>query len=177
MARDFGPRIHFAHLRNTTREADGSFYEAEHLDGDTDMIGVVAALRDLLNANGRMEPAQTAEIVRQTLSTLVKTQRDRDEALAFIARELSRYTYVSLMSQYFPAHRAPELAAVSRRITPEEYRRALDWADELGLRNVFAQDEGDHKDRPRIAPTSASAMNSCASALSSTSLFVSRVVP
>jgi mannonate dehydratase len=46
MARRFGPRIHFAHLRNTTREPDGSFHEAEHLDGDTDMIGVVAALRD-----------------------------------------------------------------------------------------------------------------------------------
>lgn len=46
MAREFGPRIAFAHLRNTTREADGSFYEAEHLDGDTDMIGVVAALMD-----------------------------------------------------------------------------------------------------------------------------------
>jgi mannonate dehydratase len=44
MARGFGPRIHFAHLRNTTREADGSFYESEHLGGDTDMVGVVAAL-------------------------------------------------------------------------------------------------------------------------------------
>jgi mannonate dehydratase len=47
MASRFGSRVHFAHLRNTTREPDGSFYEAEHLDGDTDMIGVVAALRDM----------------------------------------------------------------------------------------------------------------------------------
>ena len=46
MAKEFGPRIHFTHLRNTTHEEDGSFYEAEHLDGDTDMIGVVAALQD-----------------------------------------------------------------------------------------------------------------------------------
>jgi len=44
MAREFAPRIHFAHLRNTTREPDGSFHEAEHLDGDTDMIGVVSTL-------------------------------------------------------------------------------------------------------------------------------------
>jgi mannonate dehydratase len=44
MAKEFAPRIHFAHLRNTTLEPDGSFYEAEHLDGDTDMVGVVAAL-------------------------------------------------------------------------------------------------------------------------------------
>ena len=44
MANEFAPRIHFAHLRNTTHEPDGSFYEAEHLDGDTDMVGVIAAL-------------------------------------------------------------------------------------------------------------------------------------
>jgi mannonate dehydratase len=56
MARQFGPRIHFAHLRNTRREADGSFYESEHLDGDTDMIGVVAALRDIETAEAREIP-------------------------------------------------------------------------------------------------------------------------
>jgi len=56
MARRFGPRVHFAHLRNTTREPDGSFYEAEHLDGDTDMIGVVAALRDVESQEGREIP-------------------------------------------------------------------------------------------------------------------------
>jgi mannonate dehydratase len=56
MAKAFGPRIHFAHLRNTTREPDGSFYEAEHLDGDTDMIGVVAALRDVETGEKRDIP-------------------------------------------------------------------------------------------------------------------------
>lgn len=44
MIREFGDRIHFAHLRNVTLEPDGSFYEAEHLEGSTDMIAVVDAL-------------------------------------------------------------------------------------------------------------------------------------
>lgn len=44
MAREFADRIHFTHLRNVTIEADGSFYEAEHLSGGTDMIAVVDAL-------------------------------------------------------------------------------------------------------------------------------------
>ncbi|CDN46733.1 mannonate dehydratase [Neorhizobium galegae] len=44
MAREFGPDIHFAHLRNVTKEGDGSFHEAEHLDGDTDMVRVTMAL-------------------------------------------------------------------------------------------------------------------------------------
>lgn len=44
MAAAVAPRIHFAHLRNVTVEPDGSFHEAEHLDGGTDMIAVVATL-------------------------------------------------------------------------------------------------------------------------------------
>ena len=44
-----GPKIHFAHLRNTTRIAPAygarsSFFEAEHLRGDTDMVATVRAL-------------------------------------------------------------------------------------------------------------------------------------
>ncbi|WP_353979896.1 mannonate dehydratase [Salinicola endophyticus] len=45
MAERFAPRIHFAHLRATRRETDGSsFHEAGHLTGDVDMVGVIAAL-------------------------------------------------------------------------------------------------------------------------------------
>jgi len=46
MVREFGPQLHFVHLRNIKREADGSFYESEHLDGDNDMVGVINALLD-----------------------------------------------------------------------------------------------------------------------------------
>lgn len=46
MVREFGPQIHFVHLRNIVREADGSFYESEHLDGDNDMVGLIGALLD-----------------------------------------------------------------------------------------------------------------------------------
>lgn len=44
MVREFGPRIHFAHLRNVQREEDGSFYEADHLGGSSDMPAVIFAL-------------------------------------------------------------------------------------------------------------------------------------
>ena len=54
IARRFAPRVHFAHLRATRREADGSFYESDHLDGDVDMIAV---LRELLAEDRRRAPA------------------------------------------------------------------------------------------------------------------------
>ena len=52
MAREFAPRVHFAHLRNVAREADGSFVEAEHLDGDVDMVALVQALLTKRRAGG-----------------------------------------------------------------------------------------------------------------------------
>jgi mannonate dehydratase len=41
MVKAFAPRIHFVHMRNVTREAPGSFYEAEHLGGNADMVAIV----------------------------------------------------------------------------------------------------------------------------------------
>ncbi len=41
---DFGDRIHFIHLRNVARSADGSFYEAEHLRGSVPIDKVMKAI-------------------------------------------------------------------------------------------------------------------------------------
>ncbi|MEO1016425.1 MAG: mannonate dehydratase [Pseudomonadota bacterium] len=57
MARQFGLRIHFAHLRNTKREADPeTFHESAHLEGDTDMVAVIKAMLDSERATGRTFP-------------------------------------------------------------------------------------------------------------------------
>jgi mannonate dehydratase len=41
MIQRFSNNIHFLHLRNTKRDSDGNFYEADHLGGDTDMYDIV----------------------------------------------------------------------------------------------------------------------------------------
>ncbi|PHR22590.1 MAG: mannonate dehydratase [Hoeflea sp.] len=58
IARRFADRIHFAHLRNVRKDADGSFEEAAHLTGDTDMVDLVAAL---LEEEGRRREAGRAD--------------------------------------------------------------------------------------------------------------------
>jgi mannonate dehydratase len=44
MVRRLGDHIHFIHLRSTKRDAEGNFFEADHLGGDVDMVAVIREL-------------------------------------------------------------------------------------------------------------------------------------
>ncbi len=47
MMRRLGDKVHFLHLRNVRKDTSdlvGSFFEAEHLAGDTDMVALIAAI-------------------------------------------------------------------------------------------------------------------------------------
>ncbi|HEY8933876.1 MAG TPA: mannonate dehydratase [Cyclobacteriaceae bacterium] len=56
MVKRFGDHIHFLHLRNTKRDAEGNFFEANHLDGDTNMAMVVKEVLLLMNKTGTSIP-------------------------------------------------------------------------------------------------------------------------
>jgi putative pyruvate formate lyase activating enzyme len=56
-----------------------------------------------------------------------------DKVVRFIASELSNNTYLNLMAQYHPDYRAHLLPELNRRITPMEYRTAVQWAHEAGM--------------------------------------------
>lgn len=65
-----------------------------------------------------------------------------DLALDWIADTLGADTAVSLMGQYYPAHRAGEFPEVDRCVTPSEYGAVRAHLEALGFRHGFVQEVG-----------------------------------
>jgi len=60
--------------------------------------------------------------------------------MKFLAEEISRDVYISLMSQYFPAYKTTEHKEINRRITEAEYDAAYESKMKYGLKNGWIQE-------------------------------------
>jgi len=62
---------------------------------------------------------------------------DTDKILEYIAEEISKDTFINIMSQYYPAHKSYTFPELSRRINRNEYNEAVKYAERLGLTNII----------------------------------------
>jgi putative pyruvate formate lyase activating enzyme len=68
---------------------------------------------------------------------------DTCSVLHWLATEQSPDTYVNLMDQYHPAHKAeaePQFSEINRRLSRPEFRQALAYAEEVGLWRLDARE-------------------------------------
>jgi putative pyruvate formate lyase activating enzyme len=92
-----------------------------HLECDGDGIGTKGLIiRHLVLPEGRAGSAET---------------------LNYIADHFGTESHIALMSQFFPAHVAPQTPGIERRVTNEEYAEAVEALEDCGLENGWVQDE------------------------------------
>ncbi len=65
-----------------------------------------------------------------------------EASLTWLVREVSPTVTVSIMSQYFPAHRASRIPSLSRTISSSEYSEVIKLVNKLGLENGWLQEIG-----------------------------------
>ena len=82
--------------------------------------------------------AQSGLIVRHLI--LPNSLAGSRESLFWLANEVSPAATVSIMAQYYPAHRASQIPLISRRINEQEYEEVIGRLDELGIENGWVQE-------------------------------------
>jgi len=60
-----------------------------------------------------------------------------EKIFEFIAKEISKNTFINIMDQYWPAYKAHQYPELSRRITKEEFQEAINLAKKFGLKRLY----------------------------------------
>jgi putative pyruvate formate lyase activating enzyme len=108
-----------------------------------------AAIKEMYRQVGDLEVddeniAVKGVIVRQLI--LPGNLAGTEDSLAWLAAEVSPTIAVSIMSQYFPTHKAKEVPELARTITAEEYSSVVKTLDRLGMENGWLQQMGADSD-------------------------------
>jgi putative pyruvate formate lyase activating enzyme len=98
-----------------------------------------AVIKEMHRQVGRLQVDERGVAVRGLIIrhlVLPQNIAGTDRFVRWVARELTTDTYVNIMGQYRPEHRALEYPELARRITSQEWGQALAWARGAGLTNL-----------------------------------------
>jgi len=101
------------------------------------------AVKEMFNQVGDKLVYQNGVVVRGLIIRHLVLPNDLSETekvFRFIAEELSPDVYISLMSQYYPTHKAHKDILINRTLRYSEYQRALELLDKYGLHNGWIQE-------------------------------------
>ncbi|MBI5665306.1 MAG: radical SAM protein [Nitrospirae bacterium] len=117
---DTGPAERYSKARDYPETAKAAIREMHKQVGDLVMNERGIALRGLL--------------VRHLV--LPEGLAGTEEVVRFLAEEISPNTYTNIMAQYYPCYKASEHPPLDRRITSDEYRKAVKAACNAGLKRL-----------------------------------------
>jgi len=100
------------------------------------------AIKEMFRQVGEVEweeegVAKRGLIVR--ILIIPSLEEEAKENLRFLAENVSRGVFISVMRQYRPCYKADFFPELSRRVSEEAYREIVAYARELGLKNLILQ--------------------------------------
>jgi putative pyruvate formate lyase activating enzyme len=130
--------IYLADLRYASNEMGRRYSRARHYADSSR-----AAIKEMYRQVGDLEVddegiARKGLIVRHLI--LPNRIAGSEASLRWLANEVSPRVAVSIMSQYYPAHRAYRYQELNRKILSGEYEEVVRLVEELGLENGWIQD-------------------------------------
>jgi len=127
------PDMRYSEDRHAMRFSVAPYYRAVNQAAVKEMFRQVGNL--VIDENGI---AKQGLIVRHLI--LPNNFSGTQGVMKFLAEEISKDVYISLMSQYFPAYKAHDIEGLSRRIAEKEYDDAYQIMQEYGLDNGWVQE-------------------------------------
>jgi len=129
--------IYLPDLRYASDKWARKFSQAPHY-----VASARAAIREMYRQVGDLELddmgiAQKGLIVRHLI--LPNELAGSRESLTWLANEVSPTVTVSIMSQYYPTHRAVRIPSLARKISVSEYAEVVELVNGLGLENGWLQ--------------------------------------
>ncbi|MCX5750162.1 MAG: radical SAM protein [Candidatus Saganbacteria bacterium] len=106
-----------------------------------------AAIKEMFNQVGNLHLDEDGIAIKGILVrhlVLPNNLSQSKDCLDFLS-SISKDLYVSIMSQYHPCYKAGEHPELNRLLSPEEYYAVVDYAEELGMENLFIQELSSHK--------------------------------
>lgn len=121
---DNTPALKYSGVKNYVDHARAAIIEMQRQVGDL--------------ACDENEIAQRGLIVRHLI--LPDGIAGSKESLEWLVKEVSPKVAVSVMAQYYPAHRAVKYKELNRKIDMEEYQEVVDLVEKLGIENGWLQE-------------------------------------
>ncbi len=122
--------------------SDGSMASKYSSGAETYPEIVQKALLEMHSQVGVAKPADDGRMYRGLMIrhlVMPNNVSGSKNVLEWIANNLPKDTYVNIMSQYRPTYKAHDFPDIARRITRQEYRDAVRWAEDAGLTNLDIQ--------------------------------------
>lgn len=105
-----------------------------------------AAIAEMFRQAGRPEFDEDSGMMKRGVIVrhlvLPGQVRDSKKILRYLHDTYGNDIYVSIMNQYTPLEHTAQIPGLNRRVTEEEYRRVLDFAEKIGIENGFLQEGG-----------------------------------